>query len=724
MTGTGPGSSVEDEPIYILYVDDDPAVCDLVKDNLERVEPTLTVKTETDPETGIERLETEPFDCILSDFAMEPLNGLEFLEMVRVQEPDLPFILHTARGSELVASEAIAAGVTDYIQKGAGKEQYAVVANRIKQAVQQYRSTRERAAMQKRMELALSETNSLLFEIDLETGVVSRHGAVEQFLEVDPETIQTKQEFMEQVVHPADHELFRTFFESLQRGEKQSGSFEYRTNPDLGPVRWLRAHASLESPDRILGLVQEITDQKTREESLRQYKQAVESSKDLLAAVDENLTYLFTNKEYRAYHDIEETDRSGTRLPDVLTPSQFEEIEPKVTSALNGRPVQTTVTRAHPDGGERVLDVRLFPLRGDEGIQGVGASMRDVTSEKRLQRDLKRSKERYESLFKSIRDAILVADTDREIINCNPAFTDLFGYELAEIEGKQTEMVYANRAEYEAVGAALDGHFEDPTFTQVVEYEKKSGQTFPGETNVFYLRDAENEITGFIGIIKDVSDRRDRLTQLQMVDRILQHNFHNDITVIQGFAEYVLDESTPPVSTAAETIHETAARLLGTVEKEREITKFLSDPPPTESVAIRAVCEAAVERVRTEYPQAPITTSYTGDPTVEATVAIETAIEELLENSLIHSAGDDQQVTLALRETDGAVLISVRDTNQQIPEMEHTVITGEEPPSPLYHGSGMGLWLVSLIVKHAGGTLEFDENHPAGNIVTIRLFGD
>lgn len=42
-------------------------------------------------------------------------NGIEFLETVCETYPYLPFILYTGKGSEEVASDAITAGVTDYL---------------------------------------------------------------------------------------------------------------------------------------------------------------------------------------------------------------------------------------------------------------------------------------------------------------------------------------------------------------------------------------------------------------------------------------------------------------------------------------------------------------------------------------------------------------------------------------------------------------------------------
>lgn len=70
--------------------------------------------------------------------------------MIRQHYPDLPFILFTGRGSEEIASDAIAVGVTDYLQKGTGTDQYEVLANRIENAVAHHRAA-QRADRQTRI---------------------------------------------------------------------------------------------------------------------------------------------------------------------------------------------------------------------------------------------------------------------------------------------------------------------------------------------------------------------------------------------------------------------------------------------------------------------------------------------------------------------------------------------------------------------------------------------
>ncbi|MCF8222699.1 MAG: PAS domain S-box protein [Bacteroidales bacterium] len=113
----------------------------------------------------------------------------------------------------------------------------------------------------------------------------------------------------------------------------------------------------------------------------------------------------------------------------------------------------------------------------------------------------------YDDLFRSIRDSILIANTERKIIDCNPAFLDLFGYTREEILGKETSYIYKNIEEFSEMGRRIKEKMGDPNFLHTIRYNKKNGEIFPGETNVFYLRNRDGEIEGFIGMIRDITDR-------------------------------------------------------------------------------------------------------------------------------------------------------------------------------------------------------------------------
>ncbi|MFC7196443.1 response regulator [Halosimplex aquaticum] len=133
-------STATSESIRVLHVDDEPDLVDLVATFLEREDERLTVETTSTVADAVARLDEADIDCVVSDYEMPGRNGLDFLETVRTDRPDLPFILFTGKGSEEIASDAISAGVTDYLQKETGTEQYALLANRVINAVERARA--------------------------------------------------------------------------------------------------------------------------------------------------------------------------------------------------------------------------------------------------------------------------------------------------------------------------------------------------------------------------------------------------------------------------------------------------------------------------------------------------------------------------------------------------------------------------------------------------------
>ncbi|MDT3435513.1 response regulator [Haloarcula sp. 1CSR25-25] len=147
----------------ILHVDDDSEWLDLASTFLEREQECFKIVTELSASDGLERLKNEEFDGAISDYEMPEVDGLEFLSDVRKQYPDLPFILFTGKGSEEIASEAISAGVTDYLQKRGSSDCYSLLANRLLNAIDRYHANQQMVHAFKAIETA-REGISLLDE--------------------------------------------------------------------------------------------------------------------------------------------------------------------------------------------------------------------------------------------------------------------------------------------------------------------------------------------------------------------------------------------------------------------------------------------------------------------------------------------------------------------------------------------------------------------------------
>ena len=125
----------------VLHIDDDPDYLAITKMYLESFDSELDVVSSISSMESLPLIESNQFDCVVSDYMMPEMDGIELCRRVR-KTSHIPFIIHTGRGSEEVASIAFEAGVDDYIRKESGQSQYRVLANRVRQAVEKDRVER------------------------------------------------------------------------------------------------------------------------------------------------------------------------------------------------------------------------------------------------------------------------------------------------------------------------------------------------------------------------------------------------------------------------------------------------------------------------------------------------------------------------------------------------------------------------------------------------------
>ncbi|WP_253738266.1 bacterio-opsin activator domain-containing protein [Halohasta salina] len=131
--------------IRVLYVDDDPQSLDVIPNRCEAVSE-LRFETESRPRTVTEQLHDD-LDCLITDYRMPSMDGIELLTEVSNQQPDLPILLLTGHGGGEIASEALQKGATEYMEKSTAIAQPDLLANRVRNAVEQMRREKTNRAL-------------------------------------------------------------------------------------------------------------------------------------------------------------------------------------------------------------------------------------------------------------------------------------------------------------------------------------------------------------------------------------------------------------------------------------------------------------------------------------------------------------------------------------------------------------------------------------------------
>jgi len=128
-------------PTEILVLDDEPLVCERLKEHLEKKD--YRVEVFTDSQEAVDRVSAKRFDVVITDLKMEGPNGLEVLRFVRDHSAGTQVILITGYGSMDAAREAEYSGAFGFVHKPFRAKTLEAM---VRKAAKQARKLKERAA--------------------------------------------------------------------------------------------------------------------------------------------------------------------------------------------------------------------------------------------------------------------------------------------------------------------------------------------------------------------------------------------------------------------------------------------------------------------------------------------------------------------------------------------------------------------------------------------------
>lgn len=269
-----------------------------------------------------------------------------------------------------------------------------------------------------------------------------------------------------------------------------------------------------------VGIARDITERKRAEEALREREAklatTLRSIGDAVIVTDAKGSVTFLNPVAQTLTGWRQEEAAGKPLQQVfniVSEDTGEVVEDPVQRVMREGVVvglaNHTVLIAR-DGIGRPIDDSGAPIRDAKGgITGVVVVFHDISERKQAENALRESEERYRTLVEISPDAIVLTDLNANILMANQRAGEVYGCEsVDEIVGRSAFEFIAPQERRRAVK-----YMEETLRSGVVknvEYTllRKNGRPIPVELNASVMPDGQGKPRAFIGVTRDISQRK------------------------------------------------------------------------------------------------------------------------------------------------------------------------------------------------------------------------
>lgn len=443
-----------------------------------------------------------------------------------------------------------------------------------------------------------------------------------------------------------------------------------------------------------------------------------------LAVLDDEGTILWSNRAWREFGEANDIalrpETIGVNYLDVTAAADDEyaqQAESGLREVLAGDRTDFDLEYpCHSPDEKRWFLMRAAPFTHRHRRGAIVAHV-DITA--RVESEYET--ERFKRACEAASHVVFITDTTGEITYVNPAFEAVTGYTAHEAlertprilkSGEHDPAIYTELWETILSGESWEGTLIN---------RRKSGGLFYVYAVIEPILDETGDVTEFVAVQTEITDIEEMRQQLQAQDDLLRHELRTHLNLIQLYAEE-LEYETQTDFPQVEKILGVTDDLLEIAEKTRDLRRFLTRTTEPEPVDVTAIARTVAEEQRARYPDATIELDAPETAVALSVPDLKRALTELLENSVEHSDIDSPTVTVTVSTTttDDAVRLTVADDGPGIPPLEYETFEGKQP-TPLTHGTGLGLNIAYWIARRSGGQFHVESNDSRGATVTIQL---
>lgn len=520
--------------------------------------------------------------------------------------------------------------------------------------------------------------------------------------------------------------------------------------PDIGVKTMLLNAKKLEeenSPEAILLAIEDVTDKREKAYELSvsevRYRKLFEKAQDGIFLVDPITERIIDANPFMLEmmdYDLDEV--IGKKLWEVgaikdirANVEMFSELQTKGYVRYESLPIKSK------DGKEHEVEFvsNLYPIDGTKMIQ---CNIRDISERKLLERQLAVTKYREDALLASIGEGIVGTDEQGNIISMNVVAKEMLGWTTKEVMGQKLFDIIVVEDEQGNVISRSQRPTLEVFKTGVPEvsstfYIAKDKEKIPVAINLTPIL-LDGKTIGTVNVFRDITKEMELKKAREEFVSLTTHQLRAPITAIKWTTEMLVahkyaskdeeDGAFQTITKAAESLSELVNAMLNIAKMESgvlAVTPELSSLPDLADEVLKEVSEQMMQK--------KLILEKTFDETLpkilvdqKLTIAI---FKNLLSNAVKYTL-EGGKIHFSIVKQDSDVLMMVSDTGIGIPKAQQSKLfskffRADNVKEGQAEGTGLGLYIVKLIVDQVGGKIWFESEENKGTtfFVTIPLSG-
>jgi phosphoserine phosphatase RsbU/P len=504
------------ERLNILLIEHDPGFTRTIGDMIGQArELTADVSSAAGLLEGFSAINGKHFDVVVLDVALPDGAGLANISLLKAEAPRLPIIAAGDADNETVAVEAVQAGAQDYLVKGQLTSGW--LERSIRYAIERHRMDITLLAAEEKYHSIFDHLIEGIFQTTPDGRYLLANMALARIYGYT-----TPQELMDSVTDIGRklyvEESRRDDFVRAMQEEGTLTGFESQIYRKDGTIIWIseNCHARRDSRGELLyyeGTVEDITHRKQTEENLRNsealYHSLVETIPQNIFRKDTQGKFIFANQHFCKALGIKLEDIVGKTDFDFFPAELAEKYRRDDWRVLETGVPFTNIEEHQPSGGQRsfvqILKTPLYEASGR--IIGLQGMFWDITKQRQMEEDLRRSEELYHSLVETIPQNIFRKDLQGRYTFVNRQFCKTLGKTREEVLGKTI-------ADFLPAAIATEREGDDRKVIETRKpFEAVEESRFSGERGYIQvvklpILDAAGEVIGLQGMFWDITAQK------------------------------------------------------------------------------------------------------------------------------------------------------------------------------------------------------------------------